>query len=149
MKMHYCTARVNLSGQGFHIVQFEPSDAISWPEAQVLMALHGDENVMDVRPCFVSEISNAHEEKRRLFAKYGKVVEAVFPGRSFRMEVLMPGEADDQQRIDGDGVVIAQVPGDDDDDDEDENVAGDPPTNAVMKPGRHRPPPAQPAPLEG
>jgi hypothetical protein len=137
MKMHFCTARVNLSGQGFHIVKFEQTDPISWPEAQVLMALHGEENVMDVKPCAVTE-ANPVDEKFRLIGKYGRVVEAVFPGRTFRMETLMPGENERQPHVDGDGVAIGTMNGDDD---EDDAVVREPPTSgAVFKPGKHMPP---------
>lgn len=142
--MHYCTASVNLSGQGFHIVQFYEPDPVSWPEVQVLMALHGEENVMDIKPVRVADVHPV-DEKRRLLGKYAaaaKLVEAVFPGRNFRMEMLMPGEETGQPRVDGDGVAIATVP-----DDEDSNeTASEPPSGPpVFKPGRHRPPAEKPA----
>jgi LmbE family N-acetylglucosaminyl deacetylase len=136
-KMHYCTAKVNLSGQNYHIVVFEPTSPLSWPEAQLLMQLHGEENVMEIKPVFVAETS-ATEEKRRLLGKYAtqaKVVEHVFPGRTPRMELLMPAEDDNQPRVDSEGFVEAAT---------DEQPAGDPPMDPpVFKPGRHRPP--QPA----
>ena len=49
-KMQYCTCRINLAGQNYHIVDIDEFNPVTWPEMQVLMALHGDENVMDIMP---------------------------------------------------------------------------------------------------
>jgi hypothetical protein len=160
MKMHWCTAKINLAGQGFTVVVLDASQPVSWPEAQVLLALHGgEENVFDIKPCGIADVSPT-DEKRRLLGKYGAVVERVFPGRAFRMEMLMPGEGTDQERIyDGEGLIDADAsraaagngnghpqPGpqqppkpvpDDEDDDEDAAVRSAP---AVFKPGKHQPP---------
>jgi hypothetical protein len=132
MKMHWCTAKVNLAGMGFYIVVFGPERPVSWPEAQVLFALHGDENVFEVKPCGVTDASPS-EEKRRLLGKYGPVVERVFPGRTFRMEMVMPGETTDQVEVDSFGETITTIP---------EAVESDepmePPTGpAVFKPNKH------------
>lgn len=146
MLMHYCTARVNLSGQGFHIVQFEEADAVSWPELQVLMALHGDENILDIKPISVAH-ATPNQEKARLAAKYSfAVVEHTFPGRMFRMEMLMPGHDTELPRHQGDGIEHGN--GDDEDDGEDEVLGRDPPTAVpVFKPSKHqRPAPNAPAP---
>src|SRR5262245_11017648 len=105
MLMHWCTARVNLAGQNYHIVEYGQHEPISWPEAQLIQAMHGEENVYDIKPCFVSDVSPA-SEKRRLVAKYpayAHMVEQVFPGASPRMEMTMPGEQDTQPRADADG----------------------------------------------
>jgi len=160
MKMHWCTGKVNLSGQGFTIIVFDASGPVSWPEAQVLIALHGDENVYEVKPCGIADVSPT-DEKRRLLGKYGLITEKVFPGRAFRMEMLMPGEGSDQERIyDGEGGIDADAsraaaiangngpkpepqPGGPDkpppDDEDEDDVAATPPT-AVFKPGKHQPP---------
>lgn len=78
MKMHWCTCRVNLNGQNLTHVMFSPEDAVSWPEVQVLSFLHGEENIYDIKPISIAEI-NSRIEKDRLLAKYGMVVERVFP----------------------------------------------------------------------
>jgi hypothetical protein len=150
MKMHWCTGRINLSGQNFTILVIDKLEPISWPEAQVLMALHGEENVYDLKPCAISEIAGPRTEKNRLLLKYGLVVEKVFPGHTPRMEALMPGEPQDQPHADaegkpdgnGNGDKPAPTPAPDDDEDEDEATRGaDPPAGpAVFKPGRHQPP---------
>jgi hypothetical protein len=150
-KMHWCTAKVNLAGQGFTVFVFNEFLPVSWPEVQVLMALHGDENLMEIKPCKVSE-TTTRAEKNRLYAKYGNIVERVFPGHAPRMELLMPGESDDQPLIESDEgritTPIAPAPAnghppqpgpepDDDDDDEGEAAKGlEPPSGpAIFKPG--------------
>ena len=131
--MHWCTCRINLSGQNLHIVVVGPHNPISWPEVQVLSLLHGEDNIHDLKPCGVAEV-NPSDEKRRLWARYGKVVEQVFPGRVFRMELTMPGEGLEQKHMDGDGIAIAEMGPDPE--------YGPPPDmggSAVFKPGRPRP----------
>lgn len=140
MKMHWCTGKLNLAGQGFTIIVFDKLEPISWPEAQVLMALHGEENVYEIKPCALVE-TTPRAEKERLAVKYGKVAEQVFPGYSPRMEMLMPGETEDQPTADAEGKVTngTPSPGPSPDDDDD---GGDvkPPAGAVFKPGKHQPP---------
>lgn len=135
MKMHWCTAKVNLAGLGFHIVVFGQERPVSWPEAQVLIALHGDENVFEIKPCGVTDGSPS-EEKRRLLGKYGNMVERVFPGRTFRMEMVMPGETTDQVEVDsftGETTVEVKPEADVDSD-----KPLDAPTGpAVFKPNKH------------
>ena len=137
MNMHWLTGKVNLSGQNFTIVHVENGDPISWPEAQVLMALHGGENVYDLKPCATTE-TTPRAEKERLLVKYGGIAEKVFPGYSPRMEMLMPGEP---EHINGNGNGEPPMPqpepqpGDGDD-----PPLDDPPPAAVLKPGKHQPP---------
>lgn len=147
MNMHFCTCRINLAGQGFHIVEILATDPMSWPEVQVIMQLHGDENVYDIKPVAIGDTSIL-AEKRRLAAKYRStpVVEHLFPGRSPRMDLLMPGEPEDQPRADEYGVVIPQPL----EEEYEPNVLGqDPPMGpAVFKPGAHRPQPRSFPPIE-
>jgi hypothetical protein len=129
--MHWCACKVNLSGQGFYIYHYNQHEPVSWPEVQVITALHGD-NVFDVTPVSVGE-TTARQEKERLVAKYGAdVCERVFPGRIFRMEMMMPGEATDQPSSDDYGAIIDHTP--------EEPVGQEPPTSSpVFKPGKNRP----------
>ena len=88
-KIHHCTCRINLSGQNCHIVHYDQFNTVTWPQVQVLMALHGDENVMDIMPVAIGDTSPA-AEKERLAAHYGaRIVEQCFPGRAFRMQMMM------------------------------------------------------------
>jgi hypothetical protein len=159
MKMHYCTARLNLSGQGFHIIHYGKHEPLSWPELQVLMQLHGDENVMDIVAVAIGE-TTPNAEKRRLLAKYRGVVEAVFPGRVPRMEMLLPDtDAENLPRVDEFGEAMqGQVPDNGDDEDEgDDDLSREPPVGTpVFRPSPrniHRPqrpeaaPPKPPPPL--
>lgn len=165
MKMHWCTGRLNLSGQDYTIIVFEPVNPISWPEAQVLMALHGEENVFGVKPCAISDV-NLKREKERLLLKYGFIAEKVFPGYMPRMETLMPGESEDQPAATADeGFVLPTLAGgngnghpieeppasptpppqpEDDDENGDDEVRAqglEPPAGpAIFKPGKHQPP---------
>lgn len=145
MKMHWCTGKVNLAGQGFTILVVDKVEPISWPEAQALMALHGEENVYDLKPCAISE-TTPRAEKERLLIKYGLIAEKVFPGYSPRMEMLMPAESEDQPHADDEGKVSGNgqpkpTPAPDDDEDDDDAAAAKPPVGpAVFKPGKHQPP---------
>jgi hypothetical protein len=138
-KMHWCTAKVNLAGKNLTIVIFDATNPVSWPEAQVIMVLHGEENIFDIKPVAISE-TTASAEKERLAIKYGyRPVEQVFPGRTFRMETLMPGESEEYPTADDEGKpqLIGAPTGEDDD--SDGPPIGDPPLGAVFKPGKQRP----------
>jgi hypothetical protein len=160
VKMHWCAGKVNLSGQGFTVIWFDQHNPVSWPEAQVMMAVHGEENVYDLKPVAIGETTIA-EEKERLAIKFGwKPVEHVFPGRNPRMETLMPAHeqalppADEYGQItgkiaepNGNGHPIEEPPPanpvpppqpEDDEDEEDAAKVTDAPiASAVFKPGRH------------
>ena len=131
--MHWCTCRINLSGQNLHINVYDPYHPLSWPEVQVLSVLHGEDNIYDIRPCAVADGINPADEKRRLWAKYGNVVEQVFPGRVFRMELTMPGHGISQRHADDEGVAIAEMPPMHD---PEYHPAEDNPGPAVFKPKR-------------
>jgi len=135
MKIHYCGCRINLAGQNCHIVIYDKHNPLSWPEVQVLQQLHGDENVMDIVPVEIGEASRGRE-KERLAAIYGgRVVETCFPGRDFRMNLLMTGDEDLPTH--GEQPALPRNGDDDEDDDPDEvqrNLAA---TTAELKPGRH------------
>lgn len=162
-KMHWCTANLNLAGQGFTVIWFDATNAISWPEAQVLMAVHGEENISDIKPIAIGETSVAME-KERLALKYRMApVEHVFPGRNPRMEMLMPAETETLPLTDMHGQIVEPrvmvSPGgngnpspvqepptqpnpippqpEDDEDEEDAKAAMPPPGPAVFSPGRH------------
>jgi len=139
MNMHWCTGKVNLSGQNFTIVVFDNISPISWPEAQVLMALHGEENVYDLKRCATTD-TTPRAEKERLLLKYGNVAEKVFPGYSPRMEALMPGEPEEQPHSNNGEPKPTPQPDDDDDGDEDAKGVDPPAGPAVFKPGKHQPP---------
>jgi hypothetical protein len=162
-KMHWCTARVNLAGQGYTVIWFDQTNMVSWPEIQVIMAVHGEENVFDIKPVAIGETSIG-TEKERLQLKYKYApVEHCFPGRNPRMETLMPAETDNLPRADEYGQIIEPrtlvsiisggnghpveeppaptpippQPEPEDEDEEDAAVPEGPPPPAVFKPGKH------------
>lgn len=129
-KVHYCRCKINLSGQNCHIVVYDEHNPLSWPEVQVLMVLHGDENVTDVMPVKIGDIIPARE-KERLWAIYGRKVEQIFPGRQFTMGLMM---TEDDQLPDADAPPPPATHGPDD-----EEIARLAATPATLKPGRPRP----------
>jgi hypothetical protein len=139
-KIQYCTCKVNLAGQNCHTVHYDQYNPVTWPEVQVLQALHGDENVMDIMPVGVGEVWPT-DEKNRLLTLYGhRVVESCFPGRNFRMEYMMTEDTDLPRYVGG---VQAAEPkpgnGDDEEDDgEDEVVKAATQLEPIFKPGRGR-----------
>jgi len=142
MKMHFCTAKINLAGQGLHIVNILATEPMSWPELQVMMAMHHEENVFAIKPIATIETTPT-EEKRRLMAKYRgqqRLIEQVFPGRSPQMELCVPGELDNQPLADEFGIVVTQ-PNDMIVNEDDEPLGSrEPPTGpAVFKPRRSFP----------
>jgi hypothetical protein len=130
-KVHYCRCRVNLAGQGCHIVVYDEHSPLPWPEVQVLMQLHGEENVMDIMPVKLGDVVPARE-KERLIGQYGyRVVESVFPGRQFRMGLMM---TDDEQLPHIDAPAANDVASVDD-----EEIAQLAAAPAAFRPGRHAP----------
>jgi hypothetical protein len=143
MKMHYCTCRINLAGQGFHIIDILATEPMSWPEIQLMMAMHGDENVYGITPIATAESSPA-DEKRRLSGKYRgqlALIERVYPGRIPQMELLVPGQLDTQPAADEYGIVLRQPPPSADHDDDEPGGSKEPPMGpAIMRPGATSPP---------
>jgi hypothetical protein len=95
--MHFCTAMISLAGddqQKVYRSQFKP---VSWPELEVLQAVHGPGSVNDVRP-FVRVDQEPRAERDRLSLIYGKeIIEGgspqvipVYPGRTPNMDMEAP-----------------------------------------------------------
>jgi hypothetical protein len=142
-KIHYCKCRINLAGQNCHTVVYDEFNPVTWPEVQVLMALHHEENVTDIMPVSIGE-TYAGQEKERLMSIYGRIVEQCFPGRNFRMELLMTGDEDLPTYVEGKAPstkVQDPVNGDDDEDDGEDEVARALASAPTFSPGRHRPAP--------
>src|SRR5207342_1983689 len=124
-QIQYCTCKVNLAGQNCHTVIYNEFNPVTWPEIQVLQALHGDENVMDIMPVGLGTVWPT-EEKSRLIGIYGnRVVEACFPGRAFRMDYMMTEDVNLPRYEEGKPSVLVPpaTNGDDEDDDGGEEVA--------------------------
>lgn len=143
-QIQYCTCKINLAGQNCHTVIYDPSNPVTWPEIQVLQALHGDENVMDIMPVGLGQVWPS-EEKNRLTSIYGhRIVEACFPGRAFRMDYMMTEDISLPSYEDGKPSVAITAPphinGDDDEDDggEDEVAKAQANLEPIFKPSTRR-----------
>ncbi len=89
--MHFCKATIRVSGDLRTVVVRDTHNPVSWPEIEILRALHGDESLVDVKP-FVRVEQSPKDEKERLRGIYGNaVLENVFPGRNPQMEMEAPG----------------------------------------------------------
>lgn len=88
--MHYCTANIKLAGEHHTVVARDTFNPVSWPEIEIIRGIHGNDSVIDVKP-FVSVNVTPKEEKDRLRAIYGPLVEDVFPGRNPQMEMEAAG----------------------------------------------------------
>jgi len=143
-QVQYCACKINLAGQNCHTVIYGAHNPVTWPEIQVLQAIHGDENVMDIMPIGVGEVWPT-DEKNRLIGIYGhRVVEACFPGRAFRMDYMMTDEQN-LPRYEGGkpSTVVTAPPGTDE---EDVVESSEPNLEPIFKPsprGRRSPPPPE------
>jgi len=148
-QIQYCTCKINLAGQNCHTVIYNEQNPVTWPEIQVLQALHGDENVMDIMPIGIGQVWPT-EEKNRLIGIYGhRAVEACFPGRAFRMDYMMTEEVDLPRYDGGKPSAVVAKPGngngdDEDEEDEDEVVKAQASLEPVFKPARGRRTPLPP-----
>lgn len=88
--MHFCTAIVALQGDDMNKVHRSEYAPISWPEVEVILALHGPGSVSEIRP-FISVEQDSRSEVERLRRIYGDIVvkddpisgdPAVYPGRN-------------------------------------------------------------------
>jgi hypothetical protein len=94
--MHFCTCVVAITednGNAVHRTEFNP---VSWPEIEVISALHGPASVSNVIP-FVLVRQPADRERDRLFNIYGPIVvqqvdtaPAIYPGRHPNMPLEAP-----------------------------------------------------------
>lgn len=88
--MHFCTAEIRLSGDMRNTVARGLHNPVSWPEIEVLRALHGHDAVLNPKP-FIHVNQTAKGEKERLRLIYGNaVIEDIFPGRNPQMELDAP-----------------------------------------------------------
>lgn len=93
-KMHLCTCFVALGGDTRNVVWRGESNAVSFPEVNILKAVHGPEAVQSVTA--IDEVeSDPVREKARLVAIYGgDVVERMYPGYAPMILMTMPGTTD-------------------------------------------------------
>ena len=90
-KMHLCRCEVAIVGDIRNTVVKDGIDAVSFPEVQVLRAIHGAESVTNISVVGETD-SDPAAEKIRLMAIYPpEVVDYVYPGYAPPLPMLMPG----------------------------------------------------------
>lgn len=92
MQQHLCECMIDLSGEKLAVLWKGYPDLVPWPEIAVIMQVHGDQSVYDIKPVAVGPRQTPLKEKERLMLKYGREnVEAVYAGKAFNMEFFVPG----------------------------------------------------------
>jgi hypothetical protein len=89
---HLCECYVDNNAEKLNVIWFGAPNLIPWPEIRVLMEVHGEQAVYDIKPVALGPRDSPNREKERLVLKYGRdEVEKVYAGKAFNMEFFMPG----------------------------------------------------------
>jgi hypothetical protein len=95
--MDFCTCIVELAGENGQVVHRDKFHPLSWPELDVLQALHGEGSVQNAKP-FIRVEQDPRSERARLEMIYGDVIVTkgnaetppVYPGRNPSMVMEAP-----------------------------------------------------------
>ena len=92
MQQHLCECFIDLLGEKHTVMWRGEPDLVPWPEIRVLMEVHGEQAIYDIKPVALGRRETPLREKERLVLKYGRdEVERVYAGKSFNMEFFVPG----------------------------------------------------------
>lgn len=92
MQQHLCECFIDLAGEKTQVIWKGEPDLVPWPEIAVILQVHGEQSVYDIKPVALGPRQTPLKEKERLALKYGRDnVEAVYAGKGFNMEFFMPG----------------------------------------------------------
>ncbi len=92
MQQHLCECFIDIAGEKMQVIWKGEPDLVPWPEIKVLLEVHGEQSVYNIRPIALGPRENQTQTKDRLVRKYGReAVENVYAGKSFNMEWFMPG----------------------------------------------------------
>jgi hypothetical protein len=92
MMQHMCECFIDLAGEKLQIVWKGFPELVPWPEIAVLMHIHGEQSVYDIKPVALAPRDTPLKEKERMSLKYGRdIVEGVYAGKGFTMEFFVPG----------------------------------------------------------
>ena len=92
MQQHLCECFIDVAGEKLNIIWKCAPDLVPWPEIAVLMQVHGEQSVYDIKPVALGPRDTPNREKERMVLRYGREnVEAVYAGKAFNMEWFMPG----------------------------------------------------------
>jgi hypothetical protein len=91
-QQHLCECFIDVAGEKLNVVWKGAPDLVPWPEIRVLLEVHGEQSVYDIKPVALGPRESPLREKDRLVQKYGRdEVEKVYAGKSFNMEFFVPG----------------------------------------------------------
>lgn len=89
--MHFCKAEIALGGDIRNVADRGYFSPVSWPEIDIIRALHGDEAIVRVEP-FVLVEQNPRAERARLAEIYGEgPITQAWGGRNPPAELAAPG----------------------------------------------------------
>lgn len=89
-KMSMCTCTIRVGNDVRTIIHRGETRPVTWPETEVLQAVHGENAVSDI-VVFGTEESTNVKEKHRLELLYGtKVCDELFPGKRPAVELEAP-----------------------------------------------------------
>jgi len=83
---------IDIAGEKLTVIWKCAPDLVPWPEIAVLMHVHGEQSVYDIKPVALGPRETPLREKERMALKYGREnVEGVYAGKAFTMEFFAPG----------------------------------------------------------
>ena len=92
MKVDICTCMIQLAGDARTIVARGPGNPLSYPAVNLMMHMHGERYITDVKVIDSVDRTNA-EELENLRVKYGSAaVGEAFPGRAPRLPFIAPDD---------------------------------------------------------
>ena len=99
MQQHLCECFIDLAGEKTQVTWKGSPALVPSPEIKVLMEVHGEQSVYDIKPVALGPRGTPLREKERMVLKYGRdEVEKVYAGKSFNMEWFVPGWPVDPSR---------------------------------------------------
>ena len=78
-KMDICSCMITLKGDKRTVVYRGPTNPLTYPEVNLMMFMHGERFVTEIKVIKEVETTNT-EELQNLRSKYGEVVTEAFPG---------------------------------------------------------------------
>ena len=90
-KMDICTCKITLSGDKRQVVYRGPTKPMTYPEVNLMMFLHGDRFVEDVKVIKTVDTTN-QAELEALRVKYGAQAREAFPGSRPRLPLEAPDD---------------------------------------------------------
>lgn len=90
-KMDICTCKITLNGDSRQVIYRGPTNPMTYPEVNLMMFLHGDRYVTDIKVIKTVETDN-QSELHNLRVKYGDATHEAFPGQRPRLPLEAPDD---------------------------------------------------------